>query len=227
MGFVAEFEITCHGLPFVDVAAAVPDATLEVELQPSENWYSAFVVDVVDGATESVELALESAVFVGDYTRIQRPDEVPRYRVEPAVGMDAQLSGSVNDVDALQSLAATDASIERIRVTPTGWIQSGWFAALSTLDEFRSFWQRNGTFTLRRLLNDGGTETPDDGLTEPQREAFQTAHKMGYFEVPRGASQADVAAELGITASSLSERLRRAQAYFAETTIAQAALSEP
>lgn len=226
MGFVAEFEITCQELPFVEVAATVPDATLEVKLQPSENWYTAFVVDVVDGAAESVELALESALFVGDFTCLQRPDGRPRYRVEPAVGMEEQFSGSVDDVAGLQSLAATDASIESIRVTSTGWIQSGWFADLAALDEFRLFWQHNGVFTLRRLVNDGRDATLDEGLTDPQREAFQTAYRMGYFEVPRSASQADVAAALGITASSLSERLRRAQVYFAETTLAQASLSE-
>ena len=65
------------------------------------------------------------------------------------------------------------------------------------------------------------------GLTNDQYEVLAEAARMGYFEVPRAASQADVAAELGITASSLSERLRRAQAYLAETTLAQAALSEP
>ncbi|MDG5776024.1 helix-turn-helix domain-containing protein [Haloarculaceae archaeon H-GB2-1] len=43
---------------------------------------------------------------------------------------------------------------------------------------------------------------------------------MGYFAIPRTASLDDVAAELGISASSLSERLRRAQTHLVETTVA-------
>lgn len=34
MPLVAEFEVTCEGLPFVAVAAAVPSATIHVEMIP-------------------------------------------------------------------------------------------------------------------------------------------------------------------------------------------------
>ncbi|ELZ10013.1 bacterio-opsin activator HTH domain-containing protein [Natrialba aegyptia DSM 13077] len=33
MGLVAEFEITCEALPLVEVATAVPAATMEVDIQ--------------------------------------------------------------------------------------------------------------------------------------------------------------------------------------------------
>jgi hypothetical protein len=49
-------------------------------------------------------------------------------------------------------------------------------------------------------------------MTDAQREALLTAHEMGYYEVPRATSLEAVAAELGVTAPSLSERLRRANA---------------
>ena len=32
MGLVAEYEITCPSLPLVEVASAVPEVTLEVEM---------------------------------------------------------------------------------------------------------------------------------------------------------------------------------------------------
>jgi predicted DNA binding protein len=43
---------------------------------------------------------------------------------------------------------------------------------------------------------------------------------MGYYEIPQAASLDAVADRLGITASSLSERLRRAQTHLIETTVA-------
>lgn len=226
MSLVAEYEISCSGLPFVEVAVAAPEATLEVELQPSEERYAAFDVLVADGPVESVERALEAAPFVESSARIRRGDGTPRYRVRPAVGMEARLGDHVDDVGELRALASTDAAIERIRVTPTGWIQSGRFADRAALEEFRSFWERNGEFTLRRLVRDEGAGDSNAALTEPQREALRTAYEMGYFDVPRSASLEEIAGELGITASSLSERLRRAQTRLVETTVARPDPSE-
>lgn len=55
---------------------------------------------------------------------------------------------------------------------------------------------------------------------------FRAAYEAGYFEIPRAASLTGVAADLGISASSLSERLRRAQTHLAETTVARPGPSE-
>ena len=48
-------------------------------------------------------------------------------------------------------------------------------------------------------------------LTPAQAEAMKTAHEMGYFEVPRGASSEAVAADLGVSKSAFLERLRRGE----------------
>ncbi|AGB38034.1 helix-turn-helix domain-containing protein [Natronococcus occultus] len=49
----------------------------------------------------------------------------------------------------------------------------------------------------------------DDVLTPAQREALLLAYERGYFDSPRRASQAELAAELDITRQSLSSRLQR------------------
>ncbi|MFC6784502.1 helix-turn-helix domain-containing protein [Halobaculum halobium] len=50
-----------------------------------------------------------------------------------------------------------------------------------------------------------------DELTEEQLTVLRTAHRLGYFEVPRRASAEDIATELDIAQSTLSERLRLAE----------------
>ncbi|WP_251341566.1 helix-turn-helix domain-containing protein [Haloplanus halophilus] len=220
MGLVAEYELPCEGLPLVDVAAAVPNATLEVEIQFNHGDRPPFLVHATHESPSAVERALASSPFVDRYVRVGRAGETCRYKVRPAVGMEAQLGAHLDDLDDLRALARADAIVERIRVTPTGWTQSTWFADRAAFDEFRRFWTRNDGFRLRRLTRDGDPEAPGDGLTDPQREALRAAYGMGYFEIPRDASLDDVAAELGITASALSERLRRAQTHLVETTVA-------
>lgn len=220
MGLVAEYEIPCEHLPFVEVAAAVPDATLEIELQFNHGERPPFVVYATHGTPMEIERAFESTAFVAESVLIGRAGETSRYQVTPAVGLEARLGDHLDDLAGLRALATSDAIIERIRVTPTGWVQTGWFADRAAFDEFRTFWQRNDGFALRRLTHDREPEAPGDGLTDPQREALRTAYEMGHFEIPRAASLDEVAAELGITASALSERLRRAQTRLVETTVA-------
>lgn len=218
MGLVADYVITCERLPLVGVAAETA-ATIELELQYNHGDLPPFIVHVTDGATAGVESAFESAAFVRDYTLIGEAGDTRHYQILPAADENPQL-GDRLDLSALRSLATTEAIIDRIRAIPTGWVQTGWFADRAAFDEFRSFWQRNGMFTLRRLSSDREPKEPGAGLTDSQHEALRVAYEMGYFEIPRRTSLDEVAAELGIPPSSLSERLRRAQTHLVETSVA-------
>jgi DNA-binding CsgD family transcriptional regulator len=67
------------------------------------------------------------------------------------------------------------------------------------------------TPALERLGRYEATERTLDRLTARQREVLRTAYRVGYFEVPREGSAADVAAELDIGQSTVVEHLRRAE----------------
>lgn len=56
------------------------------------------------------------------------------------------------------------------------------------------------------------TATADAHLSARQREAVETAVGLGYYDVPRTASQADVAAALDCAPSTAAEHLRKAEA---------------
>ena len=126
----------------------------------------------------------------------------------------------IADLTDLKALATVEAIIERIEVIPDGWRQSGWFSTRGAFNEFSSFWQQHAGFQLLRLTRDGDAEPAGDGLSDRQHEALRTAYEMGYFEIPRDASLEAVAAELDISASAASERLRRAQTQLIQETMA-------
>lgn len=64
---------------------------------------------------------------------------------------------------------------------------------------------------LERLGAYEGPAQPLDDLTDCQREVLRTAYEQGYFEVPREATTEDVAIELGVDASTVTEHLQRAE----------------
>ncbi|WP_254863889.1 helix-turn-helix domain-containing protein [Halovivax gelatinilyticus] len=57
------------------------------------------------------------------------------------------------------------------------------------------------------------------GLSEPQREALMLAVRMGYYDIPRGCTTEELAAELEISDQAVTERLRRAIGAFVRHTL--------
>ena len=57
------------------------------------------------------------------------------------------------------------------------------------------------------------------GLTEKQREALVRAFDSGYFDVPRRATLTDLADELGVSDTAVSERLRRGTSLMIDGTL--------
>lgn len=220
MGLVAEFDIDCEALPLVTVARAAPEATLTFEFQYNHGRRPLFLVTTNGGSKRAIESGLTDAYDVAEWTLVGRAGDTRRYQLHPALSMADQLGDHLDDLTGLEGLATADAIIERIEVRTDGWTQTGWFADRDAFEQFSSFWLRNGGFTLHRLTRDGEPEPPGDGLTDRQQEALRTAYELGYFEIPRRASLEDVAAELDISASSVSERLRRAQTQLIEATMA-------
>jgi len=64
---------------------------------------------------------------------------------------------------------------------------------------------------LRRLGRYEGPDHPLDELTARQREVVETAWELGYYEVPKAVSAADIDAEIALDASTVTEHLQRAE----------------
>ena len=77
---------------------------------------------------------------------------------------------------------------------------------------------RYTTLDVQRLLQSQQEHTEQNlvfvdrnTLTDRQAEVLETAHRMGYFEHPKRANAGEVADELGITGTTLTEHLAAAQ----------------
>jgi len=72
-------------------------------------------------------------------------------------------------------------------------------------------------------VGDADDATPDDGepsLTPEQDAAVRAAVEHGYYQTPREIETYELAEKLGVPGSTLSYRLRRAEAQLAETYVA-------
>jgi predicted DNA binding protein len=82
-----------------------------------------------------------------------------------------------------------------------------------TRDDLGAFYRACDDHGIPVELRSVGDPEPPDGapacLTDAQHHALSTAFAMGYFEVPRRATLDDIAAELGVSDSAVSQRLRR------------------
>lgn len=105
--------------------------------------------------------------------------------------------------------------------TREGWTFQMRIPDRQTLAEYRDFHRnRERPFDVRMIYHED--ESPDDGaslLTAPQREALVAAYEAGHFDLPQKASQADVAARVGVSPQALSERLQRGIRTLVESTV--------
>lgn len=91
-------------------------------------------------------------------------------------------------------------------------------------EELAEFYQRCTDRGITMTVESVDTNSWDGGrstlpLTDLQKEALRTAFETGYFEVPRDGTLVDLADELGVSDSAVSQRLRRGIASLVESTV--------
>lgn len=114
-----------------------------------------------------------------------------------------------------------DVMLVEARATVEGWSVIMRFPDRDALGRLRERTSDTAhSFELARLYHEDAAESGADSvLTPAQREALLTAYNEGYFRIPREASQGEVAATLGISAQSISERIRRGITSLVESTL--------
>lgn len=112
----------------------------------------------------------------------------------------------------LQCILDHEGQILSATGTPEGWDFEIRFSSREALSQYQDCCaDAHISLELIRVYNPADPETgPWYGLSEPQREALTLAVRMGYYDIPRGCTTAELADELGISDQAVTERLRRA-----------------
>ena len=112
--------------------------------------------------------------------------------------------------------------------TPDTWEFELRFPSHSDLSEFTDYCEdAQVSLEMIRVYNPTNPDVgPWYGLTEPQREAVRLAVQKGYYDIPRGCTTKELAAELGISDQAVTERLRRGIAALVTHTLIPSGLEE-
>lgn len=208
---VAEFTIEHEDLVLAPTLSAT-SATIEPDGPPTggpgvtQLFFTARGDDL-----DAVEGALATDHTVDDVTTLGRFEDHRVYRalVDPdAVTVSSVLSD--HGVRILDIESAGDAWWLRVQLPDR-----------ETLAAFREHClDRDVTFSVRSLVqpDDSGVDSRT-GLSEHQRETLLAAFAAGYYDVPRAVSQEELAEQLGISPSAISQRLRTAVGRLLEETI--------
>lgn len=162
-----------------------------------------------DGAIIQVEVeeqldeaALDDLEYVDQYEHVTTPGDGHLYVIgfeAPALAEEmteqaAELVGTCDPViDENGATMSLVGSQDAIRGVIREYVAAGLTPDLQKLGEYE------------------GSTTPIAQLTDRQREVIEIAYQEGYYEVPRQASAEDIASELQVDASTVSEHLQRAE----------------
>lgn len=198
-------------------------ARLGVEL-PSETWVSAVSRQFPDATFRLLtglrddDGAVELGEVLTDEPRavVDAFDAHPRIRwCDPLeVGDDRLLVRYRTDDTALyEFVEQSDLAPEYPVVVRDGWFDFDLTGMRAQLNAVRDDLEDSPlAFELQFVVDEDADADADGLLTDRQRQALETALRLGYFEVPREATLADVAAELGVDKSTASTLLRRGEA---------------
>ena len=211
MTLVVEFDLISEKLPLTEVAGAAPDLILRVDDILTSERSRPVLVFWAEGETfETLETALDETA-VATYSVLGTTQNRRLYRVELSEQPPAIYTEFVR----------LDTAPINATITPTGWRARIRFSNREALAEFNDSCETYGITLQLDQIFEAPPETDDEyGLTPKQHETLLAAHEAGYFSIPRTGSLEEIGAELGVSAPSVSERLRRAQDRLIRHTVA-------
>jgi predicted DNA binding protein len=168
-----------------------------------------FVIEYDD--RDALEAALDADSTVAEYEAVDWTDGVGIYFIEHTPGTKL-ISRVVTEVSGFTIYAEMK--------------NSGWVVRLLLPDRtgLNAIWEyaaeNDITLEILEVYGRGTAGTEGSyGLTEEQRDALTTAYEAGYFNEPRDTSLSEVAAEMGLSSTAMSGRLRRGMRNLIAATI--------
>lgn len=208
MTIIADLTLPSATFTLGRVMQSFPDATMELErVVPLRETIMPFLW--IEGSDpKTVESSL------------QAHPQVKRVSTRTTTGTDTlfEVHWSPEGSGLVEALLNTNATVLDAHGTAETWDFRLRFPAHEDLSTFNIALTEKGIpVTLRRIYH-----PPLDDVTPispVQRETLLAAYRQGYFQVPRRINQADLAQELEISDSALSQRIRRGISKLIETDL--------
>lgn len=211
MTVITEFTIPAEAFALDRTLEAVPDATIEIERHAthSRKWIMPFLW-TTGVAVDTIEEALRADPTVVDVTQVGQAGDTGQFTVEWAASFQNLIDDIVDRQGIIQEAEAANGL----------WYLKLKFVDRDAVREFQAYFDEHGDpFELERLYDGTALKEREYNLTPEQHTVLVTALDMGYFAVPRESQIGELAAELEISTSAVSQRLRRATRNLTENTL--------
>ncbi|WP_254530991.1 helix-turn-helix domain-containing protein [Natrinema gelatinilyticum] len=201
-GIVAQLRLDHPNLFLRPTLGRTRDVTVEPEYWTSVESDRTLVFVTVYGTNfERFETVLETDSTVTDPVLVDRYPDRRVYRVTLAD----------RAVTFIAATAEVGGRLLGLSSSRDGWLVQLRFPDRERLVAFNDYCRDHDiSVTVDHLRV---SDDRDDGvvaLTDKQQELLAVAHEEGYFDVPRGISQDELADRLDVSKSAISQRLRRA-----------------
>lgn len=202
MSVIGEFTVPASALAMHQTLGATPEMTVEIErVVAHQSGTLTPYFWVRGGDREQFDAVIAEDPSVTDVTRIDDLEDGALYR--------ATWPPDVHSIG--QAYLQTGATILEATGRHEKWELRLRFDSHADVSAFHEYCSDHDiAYELERIYN---PTTPKSGgqfgVTPKQREALVAAREAGYYDIPQGATMADVAGTIGITQQALSKRLRR------------------
>ena len=206
----------------LDAASVCPVAQFSAEAETASHSVSKSV-SPADERTVSEEFIAEAEAELVDVDVDEELTEVFRYGSSSAYRFERELGVGC----PCECIEAFDCPVIDVRARDGGLYLTFHAPEMATLQTIIGELQdRYSGLDVQRLLRSREEYAADSlvfvdrsALTDRQREVLETAHRMGYFDHPKGANAGEVATALDITTSTFTEHLSAAQRKLLGTVI--------
>lgn len=212
MTLIAEVRLSHPDFVLADTLASDTGASVRLDYQTAAEPDDRFLFLRVAGVDpEAFERRLERDHTVADPRLVAMFADHAIFRV--GVRADLEI--------VPRSCTALGARVLEVTNDGDGWRVRLQLFTRDAFDAFREYCRRRSvSYEVHELTNVDDFEGKYSfGLTEQQRTTVLLAYNAGYYEIPRAASQDELAGELGISKSAVSQRLRRAITVLIENTL--------
>ncbi|WP_458209789.1 helix-turn-helix domain-containing protein [Haladaptatus sp. NG-SE-30] len=197
---VAEVSLSGADLLLSPTLKAAPENSVRTEYMTATTPRYLFI-SVVGDTFDKFERELQCDHTVADPVLVETYDGRRVYRLEP-----------ISDVKLIAPRHPDlNARILDVESSNGEWNVRMQLPNREALVSFREYCLINDvTFHVNQLANTADREEYDVvGLTESQKQLLRMAYERGYYEIPRRIAQDELARELDISTSAISQRLRR------------------